>query len=76
MITGLGPIDLFGEIAGGGTYEQLLPNTLVVTAFDLECRCITLDSLIETKRPTSRVRDLEAIAELEALREEGDRSSH
>ncbi len=74
-ITTLGPIDLLGEITGGGLYEQLLTDTIEVTAFGITCRCITLDRLIEVKRAAGRVRDLEAIAELEALREERNRPS-
>jgi len=70
LATSLGPIDLFGEIPGGGTYEQLLPDTLAVTAFGVICRCLTLDRLIDVKRAAGRTKDLEAVAELEALREE------
>src|SRR5262245_37806764 len=73
LITTLGSIDLLGEITGAGAYEQVLPDTIVVTAFGVECRCITLDRLIDVKRAAGRVKDLEAIAELEALREERDR---
>jgi predicted nucleotidyltransferase len=72
LTTALGPIDLLGEITGAGTYEQLLPDTVVVTAFGVSCRCITLDRLIDVKRAAGRVKDLEVIAELEALREERD----
>ena len=70
LTTKIGPIDLLGEIAGGGTYEQLLPDTDEVTAFGATCRCVTLDRLIHLKRSAGRVKDLEAIAEMEALREE------
>ena len=70
LITTLGPIDLLGEITGGGTYEQLLSGTVAVTTFGITCRCLTLDRLIEVKRAAGRVKDLEVIAELEALREE------
>lgn len=70
LISALGPIDLLGEIAGGGTYEQLLPDTLEITAFGVTCHCLTLDRLIDVKRAAGRTKDLEAIAELEALREE------
>ncbi len=70
LTTTIGPIDLLGEIAGGGTYEKLLPDTDEVTAFGVTCRCVTLDRLIHLKRSAGRVKDLEAIAELEALREE------
>ena len=71
LTTTIGAIDLLGEIAGGGTYERLLPDTDVVTAFEITCRCVTLDRLIHLKRSAGRVKDLEAIAELEALRDEG-----
>jgi hypothetical protein len=74
LTTQLGPIDLLGEITGGGSYEQLSEDTVIVTAFGVECRCITLDRLIDVKRAAGRVKDFEAIAELEALREERDRS--
>ena len=70
LITSLGPIDLLGEITGGGTYEELLSDTVVVVVFGVECRCLTLDRLIQVKRAAGRVKDLEAIAELEILREE------
>lgn len=71
LTTTIGAIDLLGEIAGGGTYERLLPDTDVVTAFGITCRCVTLDRLIHLKLSAGRVKDLEAIAELEALRDEG-----
>ena len=70
LTTTIGPIDLLGEIAGSGTFEQLLPDTDEVTAFGVTCRCVTLDRLIHLKRSAGRVKDLEAIAELEALRDE------
>jgi len=70
LTTTLGPIDLLGEITGAGTYEQLSPDTVVVPAFGASCRCITLERLIQVKRAAGRVKDFEAIAELEALLEE------
>jgi hypothetical protein len=41
--------------------------------FTLTIRCIGLDALIRAKRAAGRPKDLEVIAELEALREERDR---
>ncbi len=73
LSTRLGDIDLLGEIAGGGTYERLLEHTIPVDVFGFSCRCLDLDTLIETKRAAGRPRDLEVIAELEALREERGR---
>lgn len=67
--TELGAIDLFGEIAGGGRYEDLEPHSLEVEAFGVPFRILDLDKLIEVKRAAGRPKDLEAIAELEAIRD-------
>jgi predicted nucleotidyltransferase len=67
--TSLGDIDLLGEIAGGGPYEELVAHSIELRVFDRSVRCLDLDKLIETKRAAGRPRDLEAIAELEALLE-------
>ena len=72
LTTALGPLDIFGEIAGGGTYEDLLPHTVGIELFGRAIRCLDLETLIRVKRAAGRPKDLEAIAELEALREEGE----
>jgi len=69
LITTIGPIDLLGEVAGGGTYKDLLPHTIETELFGIPCRCVNLTKLIELKRAAGRPKDLEAIAELEVLRE-------
>ncbi len=69
LTTTLGALDLLGEIAGGGTYETLLPHSDALSVFGVECRCLDLDALIRAKRAAGRPKDLEAIAELEAIRE-------
>ncbi len=73
LITSLGDLDLLGEIAGGGTYEQLLETTVEVELFGFPCLCVTLEKLIHLKRSAGRVKDLEVIAELEAIAEERQR---
>ncbi len=70
LTTTLGDLDLIGEIAGGGSYENLLPDTIVLKIFGIECRCVTLRRLILLKRAAGRPRDLDAIAELEAILDE------
>jgi predicted nucleotidyltransferase len=70
LVTQLGDVDLLGEIVGGGGYDALLPSTSVVRAFDIACRCLNLDRLIEVKRAAGRPKDFEALAELEAILEE------
>ena len=68
--TSVGYIDLLGEVAGGGSYENLLPDSEPIEVYGVTCRVTKLARLIELKRAAGRVKDLEAIAELEAIREE------
>ena len=56
--------------AGGVEYEDLLPDAEILDLFGLSCRCLGLDALIRVKRAAGRPKDFEAIAELEALRQE------
>jgi predicted nucleotidyltransferase len=70
LTTAIGDLDLLGEVTGGGNFEALLAHSSPVQAFGIECLCLNLDKLIQVKRAAGRPKDLEAIAELEALREE------
>ena len=69
LITDLGWLDLLGEIVGGGRYEDLVSHAIAVEAFGIHCQVLDLDTLIHTKKMAGRPKDLEAIAELEALRD-------
>ena len=73
LVTDLGWLDLLGEIAGGGRYEDLLPHSITVEAFGSSCRVLDLETLIRTKKLAGRPKDLEALAELESLRERLER---
>ena len=70
LTTAVGDIDLLGEITGGGNYEAILPHTVVLDLFGRTCRCLDVPTLILVKRAAGRPRDLEVIAELQALLEE------
>jgi predicted nucleotidyltransferase len=70
LTTTAGDLDLLGEITYGGTYDALRSDTEVVTVLGIECRCLSLEQLIQVKRAAGRVKDLEALAELEAIAEE------
>jgi predicted nucleotidyltransferase len=70
LTTQYGDLDLLGEVAGGGTYEQLLPFSEEVTALGITCQVVTLERLIQLKRAAGRPKDLQIIAELQALLEE------
>ena len=75
LTTSLGDLDLLGEIPGGGAYQDLLPHTIEVELFGRVHRCLDLPALIRAKRAAGRPRDLETVAELEALREEAGPTS-
>ena len=70
LTTSLGDLDLLGDVTGGGGYEQLLPFTDELEAFGVKCRFVNLEKLIQLKRASGRPKDLEAIAELQAILEE------
>jgi hypothetical protein len=54
LITTLGALDLLGEIVGGGGYEEFKPETLRIQVAGVECRCLSLEKLIEVKRAAGR----------------------
>jgi hypothetical protein len=70
MVTSVGDIDLLGEIPGGGTYEDLSAGAIELRLFQTRCLCLSLPQLIRAKRASGRPKDLEALAELEAIKEE------
>ncbi len=70
LTTAVGDIDILGEIVGGGSYDDLLAHTTTVELFARAHRCLDLPRLIHVKRAAGRPKDLEVIAELEALLEE------
>jgi hypothetical protein len=65
----LGDVDLLGEIIGGGGYDALEPHSVPMELFGSRCLILGLDKLIEVKRAAGRPKDLDALAELVAIRE-------
>ena len=70
LTTTAGDIDLFGEVLGGGGYQDLEAHTITAQIYGRDTRILDIPWLIRTKRAAGRPRDLEAIAELLALEEE------
>jgi hypothetical protein len=70
LTTSLGDLDLLGEIAGGGGFDNLKSSVDVVELEGFQCLVVSLPKLIELKRAAGRGKDREALAELEALLEE------
>lgn len=69
LTTDRGEIDLLGEVAGVGTYQQALPNSVEMAAFGQPLRCLSLEQLLAAKRAAGRPKDFEVIAELEEIRD-------
>ena len=74
LVTDLGDVDFLGEIAGGGNFQALLPHAIELAPYGVRCLCLDLPALIGSKRAAGRPKDLEAIAELEALLAERERA--
>ena len=70
LTTALGAVDLLGEITGGGGYDDLVSETIHLQLFGVDCLCLNLERLIHVKRAAGRPKDLEAVAELEAILQE------
>jgi len=70
LVTAAGDLDAMGEATGGGTYEMLWPRSEVRQIFGLPVRFVDLETLIYLKRAAGRPKDLERVAELEALHAE------
>lgn len=73
LTTGLGDVDLLGEVIGIGNYESVVAHTLRLPVFGRDLLVLDLPTLIRSKRAAGRPKDLEAIAELEALLVEQER---
>lgn len=69
LTTDLGDIDLLGEVAGVGGYEEAFNSSVAFGLYGHEVRILSLDALIESKRAAGRPKDLLVLPELEALRE-------
>jgi hypothetical protein len=73
LTTTAGPIDLLGEIVGGGGFDDLVSHSSTVRAFGRDVLLLDLPWLIRVKRAAGRPKDLEVIAELELIQEEAER---
>jgi hypothetical protein len=74
LTTTLGDLDLLGEVTGGGQYDALQASAEIVELEGFQCLVVSLPKLIALKRAAGRGKDREALAELEALLEERNRS--
>lgn len=69
LLTDVGELDLLGEIAGLGSFEDLAGHTIDIELFGSACRVLDIDALITSKKEMGRPKDKEAILQLKAIRE-------
>ena len=69
LTTDLGDIDLWGEVQGIGLYKKVLEKSEPITLYNISCRILSLEGLIDAKKAAGRPKDLLHLKELEALQE-------
>ena len=67
--TDIGQVDCLGSVLGVGDFETVRQHSLSVEIDDFRCRLIDLDALIGAKKAMGRPRDMQAVQELEAIKE-------
>ena len=72
--TDLGDLDMLGEITGLGTFQDLVHSTIEVELYGKKCRVLAIDALIVSKKALGRLKDNQVVVQLEAIKEELDKS--
>jgi len=67
--TSLCDIDLLGEVAGVGSYVEVLNESIVVDLEGFPVRVLSIDALIKAKETAGRPKDAAGLNELYALRD-------
>lgn len=67
--TDLGELDLLGQLSGIGGFDALVNNAHTLRLHQQDVQVASLDDIIRSKRAAGRAKDLNAIPELEVLRE-------
>jgi hypothetical protein len=70
--TDLGKLDCLGEVAGLGSYEKVLAQSVLHTMSFGAFRMLNLDALITAKTAVGREKDLHAVRLLRAVKERRD----
>ena len=72
LMTDIGAIDLLSEVSGLGPFESVKADAVQVSAFGRRILTLDLRSLIKSKQSAARLKDLNALRELESLLEAED----
>ncbi|HXB19888.1 MAG TPA: hypothetical protein VNV88_00835 [Candidatus Solibacter sp.] len=67
--TDLGDIDLLGDLSGLGQFLEVARDAVLIPLFGGSYRMASLDAIIRSKRAAGRAKDLNALPELEALKQ-------
>jgi len=67
--TDIGDIDLLGEVAGVGSYNEAFANSITLKLFEDNVRVLSLEDLINSKKAAGRPKDLLVLPQLETLQE-------
>ncbi|MDP3774087.1 MAG: hypothetical protein Q8Q85_07430 [Gemmatimonadales bacterium] len=70
LTTSFGDLDVMDRVAGVGEYSAVEAASVPASLTGVPVRVLALDALIASKKAAGRRKDLEALLELEALREE------
>lgn len=73
--TDLGVVDCLSEVAGLGTFPEVLRNSIEVRLSFGSCQMLSLDGLIRSKEAMGRPQDLAALSQLRAIQERNQLSS-
>lgn len=66
--TDIGQLDCLGFIDGLGDYEAVRRESEFIEVEEMKMRVLGLDALIKTKKSMNRLRDKEAVLQLEAIK--------
>jgi predicted nucleotidyltransferase len=72
LVTTQGDVDFLGEVAGVGTYDQVLAQSVETAIFGLKLRVLSVEGLIAAKKAANRPKDRNHVLELEELKKMRD----
>ena len=72
--TDLGDVDMLGEITGLGKFHDLVDSSIEVELYGKTCKVLDINALIVSKKALARPKDNQVIIQLEAIKEELDKS--